>query len=68
MPDSPAARAGVLVGDVITRLDDVAIDSPEHLLEALGGRGGQTSTLHMLRGAVASTVEVSVADAPPRTR
>lgn len=68
MPDSPAARAGVLVGDVITRLDDIAIDSPEHLLEALGGRGGQSASLKILRGATASTVQVSIADAPPQPR
>jgi S1-C subfamily serine protease len=68
MPDSPAARAGVLVGDVITRLDDVAIESPEHLLEALGGRGGRTSELRILRGATASTVSVAIADTPPQPR
>jgi S1-C subfamily serine protease len=66
MPDSPAARAGVLVGDVITRLDEVSIESPEHLLEALGGRGGRTSALGILRGAAASTLPVAIADAPPR--
>lgn len=66
MPDSPAAKAGVLVGDVITRLDDTAIESPEHLLEALGGRGGRTSELRILRGAAASTVSVAIADTPPR--
>jgi S1-C subfamily serine protease len=56
----------VLVGDVITRLDDVAIESPEHLLEALGGRGGRTAEIRILRGAAASTVSVAIADAPPR--
>lgn len=68
MPDSPAAKAGVLVGDVITRLDDTAIESPEHLLEALGGRGGRTSELRILRGAAASTVSVAIADTPPQPR
>ena len=68
MPESPAAQAGVLVGDVITRLDDVAIESPEQLLEALGGRGGRTSALQILRGAAASTLSVTIADAPPKPR
>ena len=68
MPDSPAAKAGVLVGDVITRLDNTAIESPEHLLEALGGRGGRTSELRILRGAAASTVSVAIADTPPQPR
>lgn len=68
MPESPAAKAGVLVGDVITRLDDTAIESPEHLLEALGGRGGRTSELRILRGAAASTVSVAIADTPPQPR
>jgi S1-C subfamily serine protease len=68
MPESPAARAGILVGDVITKLDDVPIESPQHLFEALHGLGGRTSALRILRGAAASTVSVTLADTPPRPR
>lgn len=35
-PDSPAARAGLLVGDVVTRVGDDALDRPIDLVVALG--------------------------------
>ena len=59
---SPAERAGLLVGDVLTAIDGVALDSPDRLLEALAGRGGQTATLRRLRGATASDVSVALGE------
>jgi S1-C subfamily serine protease len=62
MEGSPAERAGLMVGDILTTLDSVALDSPDRLLEALAGRGGQTATLRRLRGADASDVAVTLGE------
>jgi S1-C subfamily serine protease len=59
---SPAERAGLLVGDVLTAIDDVSLDSPDRLLEALSGRGGTAATLRILRGATASDLRVEVGE------
>jgi S1-C subfamily serine protease len=58
---SPAARAGLLVGDVILALDGHPIESPEDLLDLLtGDRVGQGATLRMLRGGAARDIVVTV--------
>jgi len=57
---SPAARAGLFVGDVLVAIDGVPLESPDRLLEALAGRGGQSATLRILRGATASDVPVEI--------
>ncbi len=59
---SPAERAGLLVGDVLTALDGIALESPDRLLEALAGRGGQPATLRILRGTTASDVGVEIGE------
>ena len=49
--DSPAAAAGVLVGDVLIEFDGHPIESPEDLLDLLlGDRVGRKVTLNVLRG------------------
>jgi serine protease DegQ len=56
---SPAADAGLLVGDVLLSLDGVALGSPEDLLDLLvGDRVGRPASLKVLRGG--SPVDVSV--------
>lgn len=48
---SPAKRAGVQVGDVLLRWDDVALDDPETLAALLSrAQGGEQPTLHIRRG------------------
>ncbi|HSL22406.1 MAG TPA: trypsin-like peptidase domain-containing protein [Vicinamibacterales bacterium] len=50
-PDSPAERAGVLVGDVIVEFDGKPVRSAEDLLDLLHGRqAGTAATLRVLRG------------------
>ena len=56
---SPAAAAGLLVGDVLVSLDGVALASPEDLLDLLvGDRVGRPVTLRVVRGG--TPVDVSV--------
>jgi S1-C subfamily serine protease len=61
---SPAASAGVLVGDVILAFDGRAVDSPEDLLDLLVGRAGQTVTLRITRGGTRQDVAVLVGERP----
>ena len=58
-PDAPAARAGILIGDVILAVDGQTIGSPEELLDWLtGNRIGKTAIVRLLRAG--KPVEVSV--------
>ncbi len=62
---SPAAAAGVLVGDVLIDFDGHAIESPEELLDLLlGDRVGRSVPLTVLRGGVAATIAVAVGERP----
>jgi len=62
---SPAARAGVIVGDVILELDGHRLASPEDLLDLLhGDRVGRPVTLRILRGGAPIDVAVTVEERP----
>jgi S1-C subfamily serine protease len=64
---SPAAAAGLLVGDVLTEFDGSRIGSPEDLLDLLvGERVGRTVALRVLRGNVSTEVNVTVGERPSR--
>jgi S1-C subfamily serine protease len=61
--DAPAARAGILVGDVILAADGQNIGSPEELLDWLtGDRVGKTATLRLLRGGNPTEVSVTIGE------
>ncbi len=62
---SPAARAGIQQGDVITEVDGKPVDDPQALKFRLATKpiGGQVS-LHVLRGGKARDVAVAL-EAPP---
>jgi S1-C subfamily serine protease len=67
MTGSPAAQAGVLVGDIILAIDQRSIDSPESLLDALlTDRVGRPASLRVLRGGAALDVMVTIGERPPR--
>ena len=62
---SPAARAGVLVGDVVLAFDGQPVESPEDLLDLLiGDRIGRGVTLHALRGGAAQDIVVTIGERP----
>ena len=62
-PDSPAARGGLIVGDVLTDFDGQAIESPEDLLDVLvGDRVGRAVQLRILRGGTPTTISVTVGE------
>lgn len=62
---SPAASAGVLVGDLMIEFDGTPVASPEDLLDALmGDRVGRTVTLRVLRGNASRELRVTVGERP----
>jgi len=67
-PESPAARAGILVGDVILTFDGQRIESPEELLDVLtGDRVGRDVSLGILRGGAPRELSVTVGERPRRS-
>lgn len=62
---SPAAAAGVMVGDIVLEFDGHAVESPEELLDLLlGDRVGRQVALRVLRGGAATELRVTVGERP----
>jgi serine protease DegQ len=62
---SPAAAAGVLVGDVLLSFDGHPIESPEELLDLLlGDRVGRSVPIAVLRGGSRAELNVTVGERP----
>lgn len=62
---SPAAGAGLLVGDLVLAIEDRPIDSAEDLLDYLWTVGvGRTVRLRVLRGSAARDLEITAAERP----
>jgi S1-C subfamily serine protease len=60
---SPAAAAGVLVGDILLEFDGHAIEAPEELLDMLlGDRVGRSVLLKILRGGKVASLSVTVGE------
>jgi S1-C subfamily serine protease len=64
-PDGPAAKAGMLVGDLIVDLDGHAVESPEDLFDLLlGDRVGRQIPLRIVRGGEVRELPVTVGERP----
>ena len=62
---SPAAAAGVLVGDVLMDFDAHALDAPDDLLDLLtGDRAGRTVPVRLLRGGQPLDISIAVGERP----
>ena len=62
-PESPADKAGVLVGDVLVSFDATAVDDAESLLGLLSGnRVGRTVAVEVIRGAELRVLQVDVGE------
>jgi len=62
---SPAAAAGVLVGDVLIDFDAHALEVPDDLLDLLtGDRAGRTAPVGLLRGGQPLVVSIAVGERP----
>jgi S1-C subfamily serine protease len=66
-PGSPAAQAGVLIGDLLLTFDGQDVQSPEDLLDLLvGDRVGRQVPLRILRGRERVDLTVTVGERPAR--
>ncbi len=57
---SPAAQAGLLVGDILVELDGMPIEGPDSLRTALGDRAGASVTIEVLRGGVRQQIAATI--------
>ncbi len=61
--DSPAAAAGLLVGDILVALDGEAVERPEDLTLLLqGSQVGQTVSAQLVRGGNLTEISVTVGE------
>ena len=69
VPESPAARGGLLLGDILVAVDGQAVDDGEALQALLGGeRVGRAVVVQVLRGGTPLAVDVTVGQRPGRGR
>ena len=61
--DSPAAKAGLLVGDILIGLDGEPITDPDQLLAHLVGEiVGKPTPVEILRGGQRQTIPVTIGE------
>lgn len=64
-PDSPAAKAGIAVGDVVTEVDGAPVEGASEVLSAISDRKkGDTVDVALVRGGKTLTVKARMEDDP----
>jgi S1-C subfamily serine protease len=61
-PEGPAAKSGLLLGDVIVGFDGASVTHPDDLFGALADAAGRSIVLGIVRGGQAIEVEVEVGE------
>ena len=65
-PEGPAAKAGIVAGDIILSLDGISARRPRGVLAHLGGDSiGKPVSLRLIRGGGIIIIEVAVSERPP---
>ncbi len=59
LPNSSAADAGLLAGDIVVTFDGVTVDDTEHFIELVSARDGRTVPIVVQRGKQALTLNVT---------
>jgi S1-C subfamily serine protease len=68
-PEGPAARAGLLLGDVLTALEGTPLHDPGDVTAAIAGRPvGSAVRVSLIRGGSPLDVSVTVGERPSRKR
>lgn len=68
-PDGPAAKSGLVLGDVLVTLDDIPVGAPEDVQAIVGARSvGSTITATILRAGAPAEMRLTVGERPPRRR
>jgi S1-C subfamily serine protease len=64
-PDGPSARAGILVGDIVTAWDGRPVDRVHEIMRLLGLESvGRTVDLSLIRGGTPAALKVVVGERP----
>ena len=67
--DSPAAHAGVMIGDVVVRIDNKRITQHDDVMPFLGSdRVDTTVELHVVRGGAIVSLQVTIGERPRAAR
>jgi len=62
-PDSPAANGGLMVGDIVVGIGDVAVGDTDDLREALSpDLAGKLASVRILRGGAAQVLDVTIGE------
>jgi S1-C subfamily serine protease len=66
-PEGPAAKAGVLIGDVVVSLGETAVDDTDDIQTVLEKHAvGQTIQAGLVRGGVAANIGIVIGERPRR--
>ena len=66
-PDGPAAKAGVLIGDILVSLGGAAVADTDDIQGVLEGHPvGQSVEAGVLRGGVSRAITITVGERPRR--